>query len=68
MVAIPPFIMNIINKKLLIDLMSKEGLTAKKVAKLLNRTERTVFSWRSKRNVPDWVLPILKQKINQQQK
>jgi transposase len=67
-VAIPPFIMNIINKKLLIDLMSKEGLTAKKVAKLLNRTERTVFSWRSKRNVPDWVLPILKQKINQQQK
>jgi transposase len=60
--------MNIINKKLLIDLMSKEGLTAKKVAKLLNRTERTVFSWRSKRNVPDWVLPILKQKINQQQK
>ena len=48
--------------------MAKEALTAKEVAKLLNRSEKTVFSWRSGRNVPDWVLPLLQQKLDKQYK
>jgi len=48
--------------------MEKEGLTAKVVAKLLGRSEKTVYSWRSDRNPPDWVLPLLQQRIPKQQK
>jgi len=60
--------MNILNKTKLINLMEKEGLTAKVVAKLLGRSEKTVYSWRSDRNPPDWVLPLLQQRIPKQQK
>jgi len=60
--------MNIMNKNKLLSLMAKEALTAKEVAKLLNRSEKTVFSWRSGRNVPDWVLPLLQQKLDKQQR
>jgi len=48
--------------------MAKEGLTAKVVAKMLKRSEKTVFSWRSDRNVPDWVIPLLTQKISKLQR
>ena len=57
--------MNITNKKQLLAIMTKEGLTSKEVASLLNRTEKTVFSWRSKRNTPDWVIPVLELKLSQ---
>ena len=60
--------MNISNKRKLIKLMEKEGLTAKVVAKMLNRSEKTVYSWRSSRDVPHWVLPLLSQELDKLQR
>ena len=69
MVEIPPFKkMNTTNKQKLIKLMKKEGLTAKVVAKLVKRSEKTVFSWRSDRNVPHWVIPYLRDKLSKLQR
>jgi DNA-binding transcriptional regulator YiaG len=48
--------------------MEKEGLTAKVVAKMLNRSEKTVYSWRSSRDVPHWVLPLLSQELDKLQR
>ena len=60
--------MNITRKERLIKLMTKENLTAKEVGKILNRSKKTVQSWRSKRNVPHWVLPTLLHKLERQQR
>ena len=48
--------------------MEQEGLTSKVVAKLVKRSEKTVFSWRSDRNVPHWVIPYLKDKLSKLQR
>lgn len=48
--------------------MAKEGLSAKEVAKILKRSPKTVFAWRSDRNVPDWVLPLLSYELTKQQR
>jgi len=48
--------------------MAKEELTSKEVAKLVKRSEKTVFSWRSDRNVPHWVIPYLRGKISKLQR
>jgi len=55
--------MNINDNQKLINIMAKEGLTAKVVAKMVKRSEATVFSWRSSRDVPHWVIPYLKEKL-----
>ena len=60
--------MNTTNKQKLIKIMEQEGLTAKVVAKLVKRSEKTVFSWRSDRNVPHWVIPYLKDKLSKLQR
>jgi DNA-binding XRE family transcriptional regulator len=60
--------MNINNRQKLINIMAKEELTSKEVAKLVKRSEKTVFSWRSDRNVPHWVIPYLRGKISKLQR
>ncbi len=47
----------------LIKFMKKHSLSAEEVGKLLSRKPTTVFSWRSNRTPPSWVMPILKSKV-----
>jgi|JYMV01.1.fsa_nt_gi DNA-binding XRE family transcriptional regulator len=50
------------NQKL-ISFMAENGLTVDDVAEITERKRATVFSWRSNRTPPTWVLPILLAKI-----
>ena len=67
-VAIPPLTMNTTNRHKLFKLMEENELTAKVVAKMVKRSEKTVYSWRSNRNVPHWVVPFLREKLSRLQK
>jgi hypothetical protein len=52
-----------IENEKLIDFMIKNKLSVNDVAAMTGRKRKTVFSWRSNRKPPTWVLTILTSKL-----
>lgn len=51
-----------------IKFMTKNNLTVDDVARICERKRKTVFSWRSDRIPPHWVIPYLKTKLQNKPK